>query len=66
MNELFLNFQDPFFNQNRLQMGLGYVFIPNLKIELGYLKNHFSTTNYDLVRIGIIFNTDLRRKVLLE
>ncbi len=66
MNELFLNFQDPFFNQNRLQMGLGYVFIPNLKIELGYLKNHFSTTKYDLVRIGIIFNTDLRRKVLSE
>ena len=62
MNELFLNFQDPLFNQNRLQMGLGYVFNPDLKIELGYLKNHFSSTNYDLLRIGILFNTDLRKK----
>jgi len=62
MNELFLNFKEPIFNQNRLQMGLGYVLNPELKIELGYLKNHFSSTNYDLLRIGILFNTDLRKK----
>ena len=66
MNELFLNFQDPLFNQNRLQMGLGYVFDPALKVELGYLKNHFSTTNYDFLRVGIIFNTDLRKRSVAE
>jgi len=62
MNELFLNFQDPIFNQNRLQIGLGYAFYPNLKLELGYLKNHFNATNFDILRIGIIFNTDLRKQ----
>ncbi|MBT8300802.1 MAG: DUF2490 domain-containing protein [Maribacter sp.] len=62
MNELFLNFQDPIFNQNRLQMGLGYAFDPNLKLELGYLKNHFNAANFDILRIGIIFNTDLRKQ----
>ena len=66
MNELFLNFQDPPFNQNRLQMGLGYVFFPDLKIELGYLKNHFSSINFDILRIGILFNTDLSKKPMAD
>jgi len=62
MNELFLNLKEPVFNQNRLQMGLGYIFNPNFKIELGYLKNHFSTSDLDVLRIGILFNTNLRKK----
>lgn len=66
MNELFLNFQDPIFNQNRMQIGLGYACGPNLKLELGYLKNHFNATNFDILRIGIIFNTDLRKKPISD
>lgn len=62
MNELFLNLKESVFNQNRLQMGLGYVFNPDLKIELGYLKNQFSDSDIDVLRIGILFNTDLRKK----
>jgi long-subunit fatty acid transport protein len=61
-DEVFINLQESIFNQNRLHMGIGYVFGPSFKLELGYLKNHFSSTNYDLLRIGILFNTDLSKK----
>ncbi|EAR01666.1 DUF2490 domain-containing protein [Maribacter sp. HTCC2170] len=62
MNELFLNLKESVFNQDRLQMGVGYVFSSDLKLELGYLKNYFSTSDIDIFRIGILFNTDLRKK----
>ena len=61
-DEIFINLQESIFNQNRLQMGIGYAFGPSFKLELGYLKNHFSSTHYDLLRIGILFNSDLRKK----
>ena len=65
-NEVFINLQEPIFNQNRLHLGLGYTFDPNLKLELGYLKNHFSSTNFDILRIGILFNTDLSKKPMAD
>lgn len=65
-NELFINLQDSLFNQNRLHLGIGYVFAQNFKLEVGYLKNHFLSINYDRLRLGIIFNTDLRRKSMLK
>jgi len=66
MNELFLNLKESVFNQDRLQMGLGYVFSPDFKLELGYLKNYFSTSDVDIFRIGILFNTDLRKRQSLN
>ena len=65
-DEIFINLQEPIFNQNRLHVGLGYTFDPNFKLELGYLKNHFSSINYDILRIGILFNTDLRKKPISD
>lgn len=62
MNEIFLNLKEQVFNQNRLQTGVGYVFNPDFKIELGYLKNFFSSRDEDIFRVGILFNTDLRKK----
>ncbi len=64
--EVFINLQEPIFNHNRLHIGLGYTFQSNLKLELGYLKNHFSSINYDILRIGILFNTDLRKKPISD
>lgn len=61
-DELFINFQNSLFNQNRLHFGFGYALGPNFKLEIGYLKNHFSSEHYDRLRLGIVFNTDLRRK----
>ena len=61
-DEVFVNLQDPLFNQNRLHFGLGYAFSANFKVEIGYLKNHFLTTNYDRLRLCIVLNSDLRKK----
>lgn len=61
-NEVFINLQESIFNQNRLHLGIGYAFDPRFKVELGYLKNHFSFNDYDILRVGILFNTDLRKK----
>ena len=65
-NELFINLQDSLFNQNRLHLGIGYIFTQNFKLEMGYLKNHFSSINYNRLRLGIVFNTDLRGKSMLK
>ncbi|WP_029038075.1 DUF2490 domain-containing protein [Salinimicrobium xinjiangense] len=58
-NEVFVNLKKPFFNQNRLHLGLGYIFHPNLKVEVGYFKNHFDRRHFDRVRFGLVFRTDL-------
>ncbi|WP_373055919.1 DUF2490 domain-containing protein [Zunongwangia sp. H14] len=60
-DEVFIMLEKPYFNQNRLHLGIGYGFSPNYKMELGYFKNDFNTASYDRVRIAIIFNTDLRK-----
>ncbi|NJY61360.1 DUF2490 domain-containing protein [Salinimicrobium sp. CDJ15-81-2] len=56
-NEIFINLKEPVFNQNRLHLGVGYAFHPDLKFELGYFKNHFRQAHYDRIRIGIVFRT---------
>lgn len=58
-NEIFINFQQPYFNQNRIHTGLGYTIHPDLKIEMGYFKNHFRRAHYDRIRLGLIVNTGI-------
>ncbi|WP_188112053.1 DUF2490 domain-containing protein [Aquimarina sp. RZ0] len=65
-NEIFLSLQDPVFNQNRFHAGVGYVFSKNLKLEMGYLKNHFSKAHYDRLRIGILFKTNFASKQIVS
>lgn len=61
-DEIFLNLQDDIFNQNRLYAALGINVLDNLSVQLGYLKNHFNTINFDRLQFGIFYNPDLRRK----
>ncbi|WP_297792028.1 DUF2490 domain-containing protein [uncultured Eudoraea sp.] len=61
-DEIFLNLQDDIFNQNRLYAALGINVLENFSVQLGYLKNHFNTTNFDRLQFGIFYNPDLRRK----
>ncbi|MEP0132006.1 MAG: DUF2490 domain-containing protein [Eudoraea sp.] len=61
-DEIFLNLQDEIFGQNRLYAALGLNIVENLSLQLGYLKNHFSTTNFDRLQVGVFYNPDLRRK----
>lgn len=64
--EIFLNLREDVFNQNRLHTGIGYSINPNFKVELGYLKNHLANRADDILRIGVLFKTDLRRKTNIE
>jgi len=61
-DEIFLNLQDEIFSQNRLYAALGINIIENLSLQLGYLKNHFNSANFDRLQLAVFYNPDLRRK----
>ena len=61
-DEVFINFQEPIFGQNRLYGAVGYKVHNNLQFQFGYLKNHFTGANFDRLQLGVFFNTDLRKK----
>lgn len=60
-DEIFVNLQEPIFGQNRLYGAVGYKANKDVSIQLGYLKNHFTGSNFDRFQIGIFWNTDLRK-----
>jgi len=59
-DEVFLNLQDEVFGQNRAYAALGIHVTGNLSAQVGYLKNHFASTNFDRLQIGVFYNPDLR------
>ncbi len=61
-DEIFLNLQNNVFGQNRLYGAFGANITKNLSVQAGYLKNHFPNANFDRLQIGVVFNTDLRKK----
>lgn len=61
-NEVFINLQAPTFGQNRLYGALGYNVNPNLAIQAGYLKNHFSSKAFDRFQLGFFLKTDFSKK----
>lgn len=61
-DEIFVNLQDDAFGQNRLYGALGVNVTEDLALQVGYLKNHFANGNYDRLQVGVVFNTDLRKK----
>lgn len=63
-SEVFINLRKPYFNQNRIHAGLGYALDADLKIEIGYFKNHFRLAHFDRIRLGLVFNTRVfQRKI---
>ncbi len=61
-DEIFLNLQDNVYGQNRLYGAIGAHVFKNTSVQVGYLKNHFPTANFDRLQIGVFFNPDLRKK----
>ncbi|WP_224490871.1 DUF2490 domain-containing protein [Robertkochia flava] len=57
-DEIFINLQQPLFGQNRLYGALGYKLRPDLSLQLGFLKNHFTGRNYDRLQFAVFFNPD--------
>ena len=59
---MFLNLQGDTFSQNRLYGALGYTFNKNIRGELGFLKNHIDTRNFDRLQAAVFINADFRKK----
>jgi hypothetical protein len=56
-DEVFLNLERPVFGQNRLYFGAGYQVTPALNLQFGFMKNHFSSANYDRLVLTLWYNT---------
>ncbi|WP_340202571.1 DUF2490 domain-containing protein [Ascidiimonas sp. W6] len=63
-DEVFINLQAPIFGQNRLYGAVGYQFNEDLSLQFGYLKNHFTNSNFDRLQFAVFWNTDLRKKTV--
>ncbi len=61
-DELFWHFEEKPFNQNRLYAALGICMTANSKLQLGYLKHHFSSKSYDRLQVSIAIKTDFRKQ----
>lgn len=59
-DELFINLQDNLFGQNRLYGALGVHLTENSSLQVGWLRNQFSSAVFDRVQIGFFYNPDLR------
>ncbi|MDH6254345.1 hypothetical protein M2347_004072 [Chryseobacterium sp. H1D6B] len=55
-NEIFLNFNSPTFDRNRVYGALGYVINKNLRIEAGYMNQIQENKNRGQVQIGFYNN----------
>lgn len=55
-NEIFLNWDTPVYNRNRLYGALGWVFNKNLRMELGYMSQMYEVKSREQFQV-VIFNT---------
>ena len=60
-NELFVNFTDEVFRENRAYLALGFNVDKTIKLQLGYMRQHINNLDLDRLQIGIYLNTDLRK-----
>ena len=61
-DELFIHFLSTPFDRNRLYGAIGYQFLPNSNIQLGYLAQTVNTTTKHYLQTAIFYNINLRRK----
>ncbi|ASK29871.1 hypothetical protein CEY12_07000 [Chryseobacterium sp. T16E-39] len=61
-NEIFLNFNSPTFDRNRVYGALGYVINKNLRIEAGYMNQIQENKNRGQVQIGFYNNIPFNKK----
>jgi hypothetical protein len=65
-NELFFTDKEPFFERNRLFIGLGYEFSENLAIQSGYIHQFDykinDETGKDFFNLSLLYTIDLNKK----
>jgi len=61
-DEVFIHFSSTPFDRNRLYGAIGYQFLPNANIQLGYLAQTVNTTTKQYMQTAVFYNVDLRKK----
>jgi hypothetical protein len=61
-NEVFLNFTPESFGENRIGAGLVKSMSDKLKLQFGYMHINFRETFLNRLQVGLLINTDLRKK----
>ncbi|WP_345987805.1 DUF2490 domain-containing protein [Chryseobacterium sp. Chry.R1] len=61
-NEVFLHFDSPVFDRNRVYGALGYVISKNLRIEAGYMNQLQENRNRGQIQIGFYNNIPFNKK----
>ncbi len=61
-DELFIHLSKTTFDRNRLYGAIGYQFLPNLNVQLGYLAQTVNITTKQYLQTAIFYNVDLRKK----
>jgi len=61
-DEIFINLSATPFDRNRLYGAIGYQFLPNANIQLGYLAQTLNTTTKQYLQTAVFYNIDFRKK----
>ena len=61
-DELFIHFSNTPFDRNRLYGAIGFQFLPNLNIQLGYLAQTVNITTKHYLQAAVFCNVGLRKK----
>lgn len=61
-DEIFINLTSSPYDRNRLYGGIGYQFLPNANIQIGYLAQTVNTTTKQYLQAAIFYNIDFRKK----
>lgn len=61
-DELFINLSAIPYDRNRLYGAIGYQFLPNANIQLGYLAQTVNTRTKHYLQAAVFYNIDFRKK----
>lgn len=61
-DEVFIHFSSTPFDRNRLYGAIGYQFMPNANIQLGYLAQTVNITTKHYLQAAVFYNIDFRKK----
>lgn len=61
-DELFIHFTPVPFDRNRIYGAIGYQFMTNANVQLGYLAQTVNTTTRQFLQASVFYNIDFRKK----
>ena len=61
-DEVFIHFSSTPFDRNRLFGAIGYQFLPNANVQVGYLAQTVNSTTKSHLQFAVLYNVDIRKK----